>query len=101
MTVCCNRVKFPLKGQLAAAITFLAEKLGMEYDGASLGIAMADEVSGALTNNFGVLLGDEKSMEVKLNYRYPVTKSFDMCGPQMQAAFEAAGFRRTAATHKN
>jgi len=93
--------KLPLKGQLAAAIAFLAEKLGMEYDGTSLGIAMEDEVSGALTNNFGVLLGDEKSMEVKLNYRYPVTKSFDMCGPQMQAAFEAAGFRRTAATHKN
>lgn len=93
--------KLPLKGQLAVAITFLAEKLGMEYDGASLGIAMEDEVSGALTNNFGVLNGNDNSIEVKLNYRYPVTKSFDMCGPQMQAAFESAGFHRTAATHKN
>ena len=93
--------KLPLEGQLAAAIRFLAEKLGMEYDGASLGIAMADEVSGALTNNFGVLLGDETSLEVRLNYRYPVTKHFDMCGPQVLAAFEAAGFTRTAAAHKN
>lgn len=93
--------RLPLEGRLAAAIRFLAEKLGMEYDGASLGIAMADEVSGALTNNFGVLLGDESSIEVRLNYRYPVTKRFELCGPQVQAAFEAAGFCRTAATHKN
>jgi len=93
--------RLPLKGQLAAAVGFLAEKLGMEYDGASLGIAMEDDVSGALTNNFGVLLGNEESMEVRLNYRYPVTKGFELCGPQLRAAFEAAGFRRTAALHKN
>jgi len=93
--------KLPLEGKLSGVIRFLAEKLGMEYDGASLGIAMADDVSGALTNNFGVLLGDAHSIEVRLNYRYPVTKRFDMCGPQVQAAFEAAGFCRTAATHKN
>jgi len=89
-----------LEGQLATAIGFLAEKLGMEWDGASLGIAMEDDISGALTNNFGVLLGDESSMEVKLNYRYPVTKSFDLCGPKVQAAFESAGFRQTMSFHK-
>ena len=93
--------KLPLEGQLAGVIGFLADKLGMEYDGKSLGIAMEDEVSGTLTNNFGVLLGDENTIEVRLNYRYPVTKSFDMCGPQVMAAFEAAGFERTASQHKN
>lgn len=93
--------KLPLKGQLATAIHFLAEKLGMEYDGASLGIAMADAASGALTNNFGVLRGDAASVEVGLNYRYPVTKDFAMCGPQVQSAFESAGFRRIASVHKN
>jgi len=93
--------RLPLKGQLAEAVSFLAEKVGMEYDGKSLGIAMADEVSGALTNNFGVLLGNESSLEVRLNYRYPVTKRFDLCGPQVKAAFEAAGFRQTSSFHKN
>jgi succinyl-diaminopimelate desuccinylase len=72
----------------------------MEWNGASLGIAMEDEVSGILTMNPGVLRGDSTSMEVKLNYRYPVTKQFDQCGPQVKAAFEAAGFERTAAGHK-
>lgn len=97
----CFLSKLPLEGQLKTAIDFLAEKIGMEWDGASMGIAMADAVSGPLTNNFGVLNANENTMEVKLNYRYPVTKSFDMCGPQLQAAFESAGFHRTAASHKN
>lgn len=93
--------RLPFEGQLKTAIAFLAEKLGMECDGASLGIAMEDELSGHLTNNFGVLLGDETSLEVKLNYRYPVTKTYEMCGPQVMDAFEAAGFKLTAATRKN
>ena len=92
--------RLPLSGQLATAIHFLAQKLGMEYDGASLGIAMADEASGPLTNNFGVLRSNGQELEVKLNYRYPVTGHFDQCGPQVQAAFEAAGFCQTAASHK-
>lgn len=93
-------VKLPLAGGLKTALTFLAERIGMEYDGKSLGIAMEDDVSGILTMNLGVLRADETSMEVKLNYRYPVTRHFDDCGPQTQAAFEKAGFVRTAAGHK-
>ena len=93
--------QLPFEGQLKTAIAFLAEKIGMEWDGASLGIAMEDELSGCLTNNFGVLTANETSMEVKLNYRYPVTKTYEMCGPQVIAAFEAAGFALTGATRKN
>ena len=92
--------RLPFEGKLKTAVSFLADRLGMEWNGASLGIAMEDEVSGILTMNPGVLRGDSTSMEVKLNYRYPVTKQFDQCGPQVKAAFEAAGFERTAAGHK-
>ena len=92
--------KLPLEGQLATAVTFMAEKLGMEYDGKSMGIALEDEVSGPLTLNFGTIRGDEGSIAVKLNYRYPVTKTFEQCGPILRAAFEAAGFTQTAANHK-
>ena len=93
--------KLPLEGQLKTAIDFLAEKIGMEWDGTSIGIAMEDGPSGPLTNNFGVLTANENKLEVKLNYRYPVTKTYDMCGPQLMAAFETAGFRLAAATRKN
>ena len=51
--------------------------------------------------NFGVLNFDGKVMELKLNYRYPVTKTFDMCGPQVLAAFEAMGFTKTAGVYKD
>ena len=92
--------KLPLEGQIKTSLTFLAEKIGMEWDGASLGIAMADDVSGSLTMNLGVIRGDETSLDVKLNYRYPVTKTFADCGPRTQAAFLEAGFVRTQAGHK-
>ena len=92
--------QMPFEGKLKTAVSFLAQKLGTEWDGTSLGIAMEDEVSGILSMNLGVLRGDENSLEVKLNYRYPVTKHFDDCGPQVKVAFEAAGFERTVAGHK-
>ena len=92
--------KLPFEGAVKTALTFLADQLGMECDGASLGIAMEDAVSGILTMNLGVITGGEDHMEVKLNYRYPVTKTFDQCGPQVQEAFRQAGFERSAAGHK-
>ena len=93
--------ELPLEGKLATAITFLADKIGMEYDGKSLGIYLEDDLSGPLTNNFGVLNADEKSMVVKLNYRYPVTKTYDDAGPIVLKAFEEAGFALTGAVRKN
>lgn len=93
--------RLPLEGEMGRSIDFLAQKLGMEHDGASLGIAMEDQVSGKLTMNFGVLHFDGKTMELKLNYRYPVTKTFQMCGPVVLSAMEEAGFTKTAGVYKD
>ena len=93
--------KLPLEGQLAVAIRFLAEKIGMEYDGASLGIAMEDDLSGPLTNNFGVMNATENELVVKLNYRYPVTRTYEDCGPRVIELFAEAGFELTGAVRKN
>ena len=93
--------QLPIEGGLGVAIRFLAEKLGVEYDGKSLGIAMEDELSGILTNNFGVITATEDTMDVKLNYRYPVTKTFEMCQPIVEKAFNEAGFQLTSKTYKN
>lgn len=92
--------RLPLTGQLASAVHFLAEKIGMEYDGSSLGIAISDAVSGPLTMNLGVIRGNEASLEVLLNYRYPVTKNFEDCGPAVRKQFEDAGFAQAALAHK-
>ena len=61
---------------------------------------MSDQLSGPLTMNLGVLRGDENGMEVRLNYRYPVTRTFDSCGPTVEAAFAGAGFTRAYQQHK-
>ncbi len=90
----------PLEGGLKTAANLLAGRLGMEWGGRSLGIAMEDELSGPLTMNLGVVRLEEDVLSVRLNYRYPVTRRFEECGPQVQAAFEKAGFRETHLLHK-
>lgn len=90
----------PIEGELKKVIAFLAEKIGMETDGKSLGIAISDEVSGGLTLNFGVLRGNEEQMEVKFNYRYPVTKEYDDCAPKLEQQMNSAGFVKTEELHK-
>lgn len=92
--------QLPLEGDLKDAVYFVADHIGMEPYGQSLGIDLYDDVSGHLVNNMGVMRGGEDFFEVKLNYRYPVTFSFEDCGPKVKAQFEAAGFERTEASHK-
>lgn len=92
--------KLPLQGDVAQVVEMLSAKLGMEWDGASLGVAMADELSGPFTMNLGMIQGDASGLEVRTSYRYPVTKKFDDCGPAVQAAFAAAGFAQTHFIHK-
>ncbi len=92
--------KLPLEGDLKSAVKFLSEKIGLETNGKSLGIDLYDDISKGLTLNMGLLNADENSLEVKINYRYPVTKSYDDCAPKMYEAFTNNGFEKVAETHK-
>lgn len=92
-------VEFPLHNEIKAVIQFLNDKFKMEYDGTSLGISMSDKESGPLTMNIGMICGDENSIEIGLNYRYPVTKSFEECEPVLRRQFEDAGFVLTEQEH--
>ena len=56
---------------------FYNDCIGMTTDGSKIGIAMADEQSGALTMNPGLLEYDGQAVSVKCDVRYPVTKSSD------------------------
>ena len=90
----------PFEGEARDVIHFLAEKLGMETDGKSAGIALSDEPSGGLTLNWGTLNADEKSLSMVINYRYPVTKAYDDCAPALNTLFSEAGFILAKETHK-
>ena len=46
--------------------------LGMEYDGAKLGIKCGDELSHELTCNFGILRCDGRNFSATLDIRYPL-----------------------------
>ena len=90
----------PFERETAETIHFLATFLGMETDGKSAGIGLYDEVSGGLTLNLGVLTANEDTLTLKINYRYPVTKSYKDCGPGFNAAFRLAGFDLVNELHK-
>lgn len=68
------------------AIAALADKIGLEYDGASIGIKQEDELSGALTCNLGILRYDGMNLTAQLDIRYPIcADEKDMCGAAAMA----------------
>lgn len=91
--------QLPLEQESKQVIDFLSGVFKMEYDGQSLGIGMEDEISGPLTMNLGMIGGDENYLEVGLNYRYPVTASYDACEPIVKERFAEAGFYLTEQEH--
>ena len=89
--------ELPLEGKLKKAVDFVACKIGTETRGESLGVHLHDDISGDLSFNMGTVSGDESSMTIGVNYRYPVTMHFEDCGPQVKKQFEEAGFELVSA----
>ena len=67
----------------------LADKVGMESDGASLGCACQDEVSGALTCNMGILHLTDGVIKCTLDMRVPVAGDLDQLEANAKAALPA------------
>ena len=84
--------QLPFEGEAKEILTFLSEKLGMDTVGKAAGVHLWDEPSGDLSLNWGVLKSDASAMELVINYRYPVTYSYEDCAPAFQALFENNGF---------
>lgn len=59
------------------AFRTLADAVGMEHDGASLGCACADKLSGPLTCNMGILHLDDGVITASLDMRCPVDADLD------------------------
>ena len=90
----------PLEGEVADAIHFLAQKIGMECNGASAGINLRDDVSGELSLNWGTMEADEGKLSLVINYRYPVTFGYADCAPAFNKLFAEAGFTLDREVHK-
>ncbi len=80
------------------ALLTLANVYGMEHDGASLGCACQDEVSGPLTCNMGILHLENGAITASLDMRVPVTADLDQLEQNARAALE--GFTFTSVEKK-
>ena len=74
-------------GSAESALRFVREKLNVkDWDGKKLGIDFADEPSGELTVNLGIVRADETGVSFQLDIRQPVTADFDDVLSRLQAA---------------
>ena len=62
---------------LGSVCSFLDDAVGLETDGASLGIKCSDRQSGELTVNVGIVDIGEQGARAQLDVRYPVTADSD------------------------
>ena len=91
-----------ISGSAGKFAGFLADKIGVEADGASLGIKASHGHCGALTVNMAMIEGDEHSITVTCGIYIPAeTISFDeVCGTLERGFREAGGsfepFAKTA-----
>ncbi len=83
------------------AIAMLADVIGMETTGEKLGIACADELSGALTCNLGILRYDGNEISVHLDCRYPICgDEVAMLGSAVKAVAPAGLSVRLIGSHE-
>lgn len=68
------------------------EFLKIASDPETLGIAVADEISGPLTYNLGIIDVDENNAKLSINIRYPVTGNAAEIISQLKQAGKAYGF---------
>ena len=64
----------------------LADTVGLEYNGLSLGISCSDKTSGPLTCNLGILKYNEEGLYAVLDIRYPLLASGERVAQTVAAA---------------
>ena len=83
------------------AIAMLADVIGMETTGEKLGITCADELSGALTCNLGIMRYDGNEISVHLDCRYPICgDEVAMLGSAVKAVAPAGLSVRLIGSHE-
>jgi succinyl-diaminopimelate desuccinylase len=67
----------------------LADVIGMEYNGESLGVACSDHTSGPLTCNLGVIRYGVDGLYAELDFRFPLLANGERIAKTAQAALGA------------
>ena len=85
--------QLPLPAAERDAMAAIAQRYPKETDGAALGIALRDDVSGCTTVNLGTAALQGRTLTLGVNLRAPVTYSEADFHPTLTAAMAEAGFR--------
>ncbi len=80
-----------LKGEQGEFFSTFSRLAGFETDGKSLGVAMADEVSGPLTACVGVVKAEKGRVSFTVNMRYPVTAKEEAVTGPIEKTFRKNG----------
>ncbi len=75
-----------------APLVRFAAMIGMHLDGKGLGIDCADEISGLLTMNIGVVKGDSERIWFIFDVRHPVTLDVDATAEKLACLFSENGW---------
>ncbi len=78
----------------------ISDKIGLEYDGARLGIAANEEVSGMLTLNLGTLHVCPDEVQAKIDIRYPMCVDGQAVIEKITKDFAAKNVKAEIIQHK-
>lgn len=80
-------------GDIKTFVDFYNECIGIETNGASLGIECSTEKFGDTTVNVGLLDGDDKELTLTLDCRYPVHENFPLRVKELEKKIEPYGIQ--------
>ncbi len=69
--------RLDLSGDTKEFIDFMNKNIGLYLNGEGLGINLEDEISGKFILNLGKISGDEDEINVEINMRYPVMRTYE------------------------
>lgn len=73
--LCLGEVMSKCNCEIYNFIKLYNKKIGLEYNGQSIGCGFKDEVSGKLTFNVGIIDMSESEVNIVVNIRYPISYS--------------------------
>lgn len=69
--------KLDFKGDTKEFIDFINKYMGLDLHGEKLGIYLEDKISGKFIFNLGTIFGNKDEINIEINMRYPVTKTYE------------------------
>jgi succinyl-diaminopimelate desuccinylase len=90
-----------LPGKWSETFSFLADRIGLETNGLSLGLALRDEISGGLTLNVGKIKLSHGILSLVIDIRYPVTAHLHDVMLPLEKVLKDAEFTFAITEHQN